>query len=486
MAIPTNIRIPFVSVEIDNSRATQGPALLSYRSLLIGQKTSAGSQGANTIARVTSAAQVATLAGRGSMLHRMAQKYFANNSFTETYIGVLSDDGAGVAASGTITVTGPATASGTISLYIGGNLVTVGVTSGDAQNAIASAINSAINANGDLAVTSTVSTNVVTVTHRHKGLVGNSFDMRVNYQQGEALPTGVALAFVALSGGTTAPSLATLIAALGDMWFQIFVMPYTDATSLTAMETELASRFAPLRMIDGIVVTSAVGSQSTLASLGNGRNSPHVCIAAQPGESPVTPPDEFAAAVGALVAFYGNEDPARPFQTLAVAGVLPPAELDFFTAIPERNLLLFDGIATTKSESLGTVQLDRMITTYQVNGTGAPDTSYLDVNTMLTLLYLRFSFRNQIRTRYPRHKLANDGTMFGPGQPVITPMIGKAEALSWFRSMERLGLVENFELFKESLVCQRNASDPNRLDWLLPPDLINQFIVGGVTLQFAL
>jgi phage tail sheath gpL-like len=71
------------------------------------------------------------------MLHRMALAYFANNRFTETWIGVLADNGAGVAATGTITITGPATASGTISLYLGGVLVSTAVANGDVQNTIA-------------------------------------------------------------------------------------------------------------------------------------------------------------------------------------------------------------------------------------------------------------------------------------------------------------------------------------------------------------
>jgi phage tail sheath gpL-like len=105
---------------------------------------------------------------------------------------------------------------------------------------------------------------------------------------------------------------------------------------------------------------------------------------------------------------------------------------------------------------------------------------------MLTLLYLRFTFRNRLLGRYPRHKLASDGTRFGAGQAVITPKIGKAEAVAWFRDMEELGLVENFDQFKTDLVVERNVADPNRLDFLLPPDLINGFIVGAANIQFRL
>jgi phage tail sheath gpL-like len=482
-AVPSNLRIPFATAEFDSSRASQGPALLPYRVLIIGQKLAAGSAGANTLQRVTNPDQVMALAGRGSMLHRMAMKFFANNKFTETWLGVLSDNGAGVAAVGTMTVTGPATAAGTLNLYLGGVLIQVAIAVGDAQNTIATAIGAAINANLDLPVTASVATNVVTVTFRHKGEAGNAYDMRLNYQDGEATPAGVAIAFVQLTGGTSNPALATLIAAMGDTWFHVIAHPYTDATSLTAIEAELSSRFGPMRMIDGVAITSASGTQGALSTIGDSRNSQHSAIVSQPGKNPLTPAMEFAAAVAGVVSFFANIDPARPLQTLPIQGVLPPAAADRFTNT-ERNLMLFDGIGTSKAVAGGVVQVERVVTTYQTNAAGASDTAYLDVTTMLTLLYLRFSWRNLVLTKYPRHKLANDGTRVGAGQAIVTPKTMKAEAVGWFRQMEALGLVEGFDQFKNDLVVERNATDPNRLDVLLPPDVINQLVVTAAKIQF--
>ncbi len=483
--VPSNLRVPFVAAEFNSSRAQQGSALLPYRVLIIGQKRSTGTAAANTIRKVTTADEVLTLAGRGSMLHRQAIAFFKNNRFTETWIGVLDDNAAGVLATGTITITGPASAAGTLSLYVAGELVQVAVANAAVQNDIATAIAAAINANLDLPVTASATTNVVTVTHRHKGAVGNDVDLRVNYQDGEKTPAGLTVAIVAMASGATNPVLTTLIAALGDQWFHIVAHPYTDATSLTAIETELVSRFGPMRMIDGVAITSAVGTQSVLGTLGDTRNSPHSCIVAQPGKNPLTPPCEFAAAVAGVVAYYANIDPARPLQTLPVLGVKAPAEADLFT-LSERNLELGDGIGTSRAVTGGAVQIERIVTTYQTNAAGAADTAYQDATTMLTLMYLRYSFRNRILGRYPRHKLAADGTRFGAGQAVITPKLGKAEAVAWFAEMEELGLVEGMEQFKTDLVVERNATDVNRLDFLLPPDLINQFIVGAVSVQFRL
>lgn len=492
--ISNTLRVPIVTAEFDSSAAQQGPALLAYRGLLIGQKTSAGSQAPDTVVLCTSVDDVIAKAGRGSMLHREALGWFASNKSTELWIGVLADDAAGVAATGTIAVAGPATKDGTIALYFGGERITVGVHSGDAATAIATAVAAAITANPDLPVTASAASSTVTITFRHKGFVGNTYDVRHSFNAGEALPAGVTLTITAVgtaTAGTTNPSLTNLIAAMADMWFHVWAHPYTDAISLTAIENELASRSGPMRMIDGIAVTSMSGALSAHTTLGTARNAPRSVIVAQPGASPLTPPMEFAAEVAALVAKYGAQDPARPFQTLALTRAIAPAETDQWS-FDERDLLLHDGIATTRRIAGGGIALERIITTYQVGPSGGPDTAYLDATTPLTLMYLRFSFRARIQSRYPRHKLGNDvdsagnPIQYGSGQAIMTPSGGKAEAITWFEDMAELGLVEGIDQFKRDLVVVRNGSDPNRLDFLLPPDLVNSLIVTAAKIQFLL
>lgn len=484
--IPSNLRIPFVAVEFDSSRAQQGPALLAYKALIIGQKLAAGTAPADTLVRCTSVDQAITYGGRGSMLHRQALAWFAANKSTELWLGVLADNGAGIAATGTIVVTGPATADGTIALYLGGERITVGVLSGTASTAIATAIAAAINANLDLPVTASAATSTVTITYRHKGLAGNSYDVRHSFLTGEALPAGVTLTITALGSvvaGTTNPTLTALIAAMADMWFQIIPHPYTDATSLGALEVELALRSGPMRQQQGLAITSTSGNFAAHTALGGVRNSPNSVILAQPGQNVLTPPLEFAAEAAGVIAYYAQIDPGRPFQTLALSRAIAPAETDQWSN-DERNLFLFDGISPTRRTASGGVQLERVITTYQTSPAGADDTAYLDATTVLTLLYLRYSFRVRMQNKYPRHKLAADGTRFGSGQSVMTPKLGKAEAITWFREMEELGLVEGFDQFKRDLDVQRNGSDPNRLDFLLPPDLINGLIVVAAQIQF--
>jgi phage tail sheath gpL-like len=486
-SVPGNSRVPFMFAEFDSSKAQQGTSIKAYKALMLGQKLAAGTATANVPVTITSEAQAITLFGRGSFLSRQVKAFLAANKFTSLTVIPQADNGAGIQATGTITVTGPATAAGTIALMIAGQKVEVAVASGDIATAIATAIVAALDDALDLPVTSAVggagSEHIVTLTCRHKGLLGNGVDIRHSYYTGEALPAGVGLALVAMANGTTAPSLTTSIANMTETQYDVICCPYNDATSLTAIEAELLDRWGPVRQNDGVAFSCKDDTHANLVTFGDGRNSKHVSMLGV--HSMPNPSYEIAASLSAVAAYYLQIDPARPLQTLELPGILPPAKSDEFT-LQERNLLLFDGIATCKVTASGTIALERVITMYQVNSASAPDTAYLDVMSLFTLSFIRWDWRNHMLTKYPRHKLASDGTRFGAGQAIITPKVGKAEAIAKFRQWEEMGLVEGADQFKRDLICERNSGDTNRLDFLLSPDLMNQLMVMGTQIQFLL
>jgi phage tail sheath gpL-like len=94
--------------------------------------------------------------------------------------------------------------------------------------------------------------------------------------------------------------------------------------------------------------------------------------------------------------------------------------------------------------------------------------------------------RNRVLLKFPRHKLASDGTRFGVGQAIVTPSIIRAEMIAAYGELEDSGLVENSDGFEAALIVERNAGDPNRVDVLLPPDFINQLRIFAALVQFRL
>ncbi|MDU2730518.1 MULTISPECIES: phage tail sheath subtilisin-like domain-containing protein [Pantoea] len=484
--IPSNLRVPLFWAEMDNSEANttqdSGP------SLLIGFASTDSTIAKNQLTIMPSAALAGKVAGRGSQLARMVAKYRAIDPFGELWV-IAVDEPEGDVATGTLTITGNAQASGTLSLYIGASRVQAAVVTGDAPTAIATTLVAVINANADLPVTASAAAGVVTLTARHKGLTGNDIPLLLNYYGtigSENMPDGVNVAITAMAGGTGAPDLSGTVAAMGDEPFDFIGTPFSDSASLATIALEMndsSGRWSYARQLYGHVYTAKIGTLSDLVAFGDTLNNQHITVAGY--ETGVqTAADELVALRTARNAVFIRNDPARPTQTGELTGALPALAGSRFT-LTEQQSLLMHGIATAYSEG-GVLRIQRDITTYKQNAYGVADNSYLDSETLHTSAYVIRQLKSIITSKYPRHKLANDGTRFGPGQAIVTPAVLKGEMCASYRTMERAGIVENFDLFKQHLVVERNVSDPTRVDVLFPPDYVNQLRVFALLNQFRL
>lgn len=484
--IPSNLRVPLFWAEMDNSEANttqdSGP------SLLIGFASTDSTIAKNQLTIMPSAALAGKVAGRGSQLARMVAKYRAIDPFGELWV-IAVDEPEGDVATGTLTITGNAQASGTLSLYIGASRVQAAVVTGDAPTAIATTLAAVINANAALPVTAGAAAGVVTLTARHKGLTGNDIPLLMNYYGtigSENMPDGVNVAITAMAGGTGAPDLSGTVAAMGDEPFDFIGTPFSDSASLATIALEMSDssgRWSYARQLYGHVYTAKIGTLSDLVAFGDTMNNQHITVAGyEPGVQ--TAADELVALRTARNAVFIRNDPARPTQTGELTGALPALAGSRFT-LTEQQSLLMHGIATAYSEG-GVLRIQRDITTYKQNAYGVADNSYLDSETLHTSAYVIRQLKSIITSKYPRHKLANDGTRFGPGQAIVTPAVLKGEMCASYRTMERAGIVENFDLFKQHLVVERNVSDPNRVDVLFPPDYVNQLRVFALLNQFRL
>jgi len=480
-SIPIGIRTPGEYVEFSNVRAQKSLAPWSLRIMILGQKLAAGSQATAVPVRIFNPTDGVALFGRGSMLDRQIRAALACNPTTETWAMAAAENGAGTAATYTHTVTAAPTAAGTLAFYVAGTQVQVAIAGGMTTAQVATALGAAINANADLPVTAGVAGSVVTSTVRWKGLTGNDVDFRLNYASSDVMPAGLAITLAAGVAGAGNPDATAAIAALGDKQWHVIMFPWTDGTNLGLITTELANRRGPLEQIEGVAYASAKGSQGALATLGQGQNSPDLSISEAVGPATSW---ERAARDAATIAYYGGIDPARPFQTLALAGDARANSTERFTRA-QRDALLNDGISTHTVDSGGNVLLERPITTYQLNAQGFPDTSYLDVNTMMTLGYLRFTLRARFAQKFPRHKLADDGIAIAPGQAIVTPSTLTAELVSLARGWEAAGLVENIDEFKQLLIVERDQTDPSRVNALIPPDIVSGFRIFAGQIQFG-
>lgn len=484
--VPIGTKVPGNYVEFDTSKAQQGLSLQIYNALIIGQKLATGTRAAGQIDKITSASQARDFYGKGSMLYHMVKTFIdENQNLNELNVIALDDDGSAVKAAGSYEILTPPTADGVLSLMIGGRRYRVNVVDADTEEDIIDKLVTEIGNDEDRlvdVVKNGGNGDLMDITARNGGVVGNDLDIRENYFDDESLPAGITSTITAMTSGAANPSISSVITAMGEIQYNIIIMPYSDSANLGLMQTELVDRWGPIRQNDGHLVICRKENFSDHSTFLDTRNNEQESVMNIAGP---TPTFMWASNIGAVLSQEGQRDPARPFQTVELSQVLAPNVSERFD-YGERNQILQAGGSTYTVDGSNVVRIERIRTTRIENAFGALDEALADLNPKLTLSYIRFDYRTMLALKFPRHKLADDGTRFGPGQAIVTPKSLKAEAINRFELWEEQGLVEGFEQFKRDLIIERSSTDVNRADHLLSPDLINQLRVNGVQIGFLL
>lgn len=452
--IPSNNRSPGVFGEFASGSPAGAEA---KRVILMGLRTSAGTVSANTPTRVIGPEDGDAHHGPTSILAAMCRVFKAINADVDLWaMGITAASGA--AAVGGIGLLGTATAAGELVFLLGGRRIALPVLVGDTGGTAGTLLAKlkalvAADLRGYF-TDGTIASDALPLTFRVHGPEGNSASIK----QVSANVPGITVSLTQPTGGTTAASMANPIAALGDVQYFGIGFGFNDATSMTALETEMDSRFTAAREIEGLVHTAKNGDLSTLTTFGDGRNNRHV-VCWDAGLSP-TPFWEVAAA--ALARDSQLSDPGQPRAALSLPGIIAPDAGDERTRA-ERNLLLADGIATLRVGPGSVVQIDRMATMYQENAQGIEDDTWRSGETMHIVSEYRQTLR-RLRAEFETWKLVDDGTPLEPGVLAMTPSYMRVVIIGVYESFCRRGLMEGLEQFAASLIVERNATDRNRLD----------------------
>jgi len=327
----------------------------------------------------------------------------------------------------------------------------------------------------------------LTLTAKNKGVMAGNIDVRaeLGFSKQPAAGLKLKVEHTQAEAGMGDVNLEECIKKIADKQFHIIVNPYTDQESLHVLDQDLTERFLASRQLEGQMIAALGGDDVVLTDSKQTplQHSKHMTFLATGKNSP-TPSFVWAAALSAVVANEGQVDPARPFNTLPIYGCLPDEDGSRYERAA-RARLLDAGFSTYNVDFNGNPRIERLITTYS-NINSTTDQSYLSLNTLLTLSYLRFSFVNYFSAKYPRHKLADDSAIVHPGSAILTPKTAQCEAVALFLSWEEDGLVENFDQFKSDLIVERNTKDRGRLDFFISPRLISQLNVMGAKISFLI
>jgi phage tail sheath gpL-like len=481
--IPNALEVPGTFMEFSGANASNGAAAIAYNYLIMGQMLPSGTAQPLVPVRISNGkSQADALFGQGSMLSNMVTAAVKANAFTETWAVPVVDNPAGVAGIGAVTFTGTATQAAMITAYIGySGLIApaqIAVSVGETAAQVATALAAAINAVLDLPVTAAADgTNPakVDITARHKGIDAGTIDIRLLYYATDIIPAGLTATITAMNGGAGNPSATAVIAALGDTQYRVIACPWNDQATYTAWYAEMTRRWGALLAKEGAVVTAIRGTPGTInAALAQMNSQFHDCYGSQN-----TPHPTFVecAVIGAVYAFNLANRPNAPQKGTVLPGLMAPALADQLT-FAERNSQYLDGGSCWVVQPDGTVILEKAVTTYKTNASGAADTSYHGRWVMASLMYLRASWVNWMSAKFPNVTFADNGTPVITGE--VTPAILGNETLAWYSAMMDLGLVQDFPGFKAALLSLRNIQNHARNDQLLAPRLVGPLdIIAG-------
>lgn len=481
--VPASAIASGVFIEQEFKRTGPG-GVIPQRIAVLGQYNTGKTPTDNQAQNVTSADEAASLYGRGSMLHRMAKKLFGaigNGTVPVDFFPLPAGTGA---ATGTITITGPATSAGTIALYIAGDRVTVAVASGDVQNDIATAVAAAINADLDLPVTAVASTNAVTLTARNAGLAGNQITVRQDIAAGDASaePTGVTVVIVAMASGSADPTIATALGNFGGTWYTWVVNPYNSDTSCDLLEAAGAVR------IDAGVkkpFVGVVGYNDTRANYLTwlaSRNSPWTASIVV-DSSPNHPAEIAASAVG-VCAVSANAEPAKPYKTIGLYGITP-GNVAAWTYAQEDSVEAAGG-SPTYVDAGGTVRIRDFLTTYVTNALGAVDDSWRYVVTITNVQAKIYSLDQLfLSAPFDRAVIVDDNAVTGK-EFAVSPKRVKSYVINLIDSLWiPQAWSKNRDDIVAGIIVEINQSNPGRIDVLVPDIIAVGLRIVAVKYQWA-
>jgi phage tail sheath gpL-like len=174
----------------------------------------------------------------------------------------------------------------------------------------------------DLPVTAAAAAAVVTLTSRNKGTCGNAIDIRHSHNDGEALPAGIGLAIVAMSGSDRSRHRHHLAGDRG----QCLRTDGQCGRHRGGAKIELDDRWGAIRMLETVAYGAKAGTQGTLSAFGAAQNA--VLCQSWYGQPDLAPD---AAAMYGAVCGHTAIDPALPVQTLTLTGMVAPKDADKFT-----------------------------------------------------------------------------------------------------------------------------------------------------------
>lgn len=483
--LAVNDSVPGNYLEIQFAQGAASAGQTDYPILILANKLTTGSAdptlyqvfGPDSTIPLASVADAIALFGQGSEAHRMYKRVLAVNKSSAVYV-VCVPESVGAQATGTIAISTNASANSTLRIYIQDESVDVSVVSGDTPTVQAAAVAAAINSMADWAVSATAAVGNVTVTAKQKGLRGNFIRISARYLQAAGSTVTPAVPTV-LSGGTTADSNASALAAIASRRFYNIVSAAEDATQFGALSSQVLAMAQP---IVGLRQRCYAGSVDTLANtitIATGLNSPRAEVVWSQ-DSDLTPA-ELAANNAAVYALY--EMGSVPRCNFSNFGQDAVSQASWLVKAPLKGTnptraqiksALNNGITPIAVGSGSSTYLVKRVTSRSLSGS-VSDYRIRDSHKVTVSDKFGDDLLVKMALNFTGKLIGNDPVdgQKPAGADVITPKVLKAAINALVDDYVANDMLENASDIKANTIVVREASPTTRLSARIPLDIID-------------
>ena len=465
----------------------------------------AGTMAANTLTFLPSADDAASLAGRGSPMHRMAAKFFEQHP-TGTLYGIAvpeSSSGSPVKASNTLTFVNALTGRVTLRLYVAGETVEVAfsatASSTYAIADIAEDVADAILARPDLPVTAQSSAGVTTITAKVHGTRGNQLELRAEWVRDTTVTPVTASAtssgysttcalgdaggyLTSGANGSTAESIALALAALATDRYSIAV-EMNDSTAVAALTAWLGTQAGvTLQYRNQAVVCSlaSLGTATTASTTQNHEREQYVWHLNSPN-----PPEEVAAQVLAarsigdgnvtqVGALPGEEtDPNANLDGVKLKSIRVQRSADDWPTVTEMNSAMGAGLTVLVPDPArpGYAKIMSSVTTRTKAADGTANYAVLQTAVVTSIDYCADDLRASFSQTFAVYRVATNGTTITQ-ERVTTPDNARSWIFGKLKGYEAAVSLRDVVDHEAELTVIEDSGSPGRLLANIPAEVV--------------
>lgn len=491
--IASTYRTPGNYAEIVFAQGPSSAAAGAREVVLVMPKTAAGTWTVNTLYPIKNEADASTGAGPGSPLHRAARKFLKKNKDAKLWGVAYAATSGGTPATATLvlTIATTATGTGTLSVWIAGELCQYTFASGETATTIGDGIELAINSKTWLPVTASNAAGTVTLSAKIAGISqGNGTIGPIRCY--EEITSGVGTTAVFTSGNelgddtagaegstTEATNFAAALAVLDSTRKYYIGTSLSDATNLAALQTHISTKSEPKRGLRSVAVAAFTDTLANGSTIATGRNYERLQMVLAPEFQSDLP--EIVGEVLAVRQKYESADFSYNFNATKLDLIGPYAVADRMDADDIEDAII-DGLTPLSTADDG-VRLVHSVTTRSKDATGALNDSRasrtVKVSTsdaFVDTLLVRYGLRYGNKKFKDDERLA-DGSV-NPNQKQIAGVVRPSNIVGTITQVvdefadEHL---QEIDAIKESISVLKSEGNPGRaavgmdlhvIDWL--------------------